>query len=358
MEFKISIDYDDYFANSSLLKAYHIEVVGDSIMFHTNKDTIKILEEKNIRYMLHYSKRKNIKEFFKNKTGLIVGILCVCFLILMNSFRVSKVIFNGNYPINNEIETYIKEQNQQILFFEFHKNNYEYLSKELRSVFNEYEWISITKKGSVIYVEVEPTTSKEIGKIDNTPADIIASKSGIVYEYKTFNGKAMVTANSYIKKGEVLIAGGNDQAKGYVLATVFEEVTIEVPKKEKISQYSGKTTSYNQVMLFGKGFNVSKNINYVESDLTIKRLFNIPYFISVNKIEEYEKNDIIYVYDKNAALQYAESIIVDNFTKNKVLNEERILRIEDLIVTEDDTSFKITFLVKKIESIGELKKHL
>ena len=166
MDYKISIDYDDYFANSSQFKASNIEVVGDSIMFYTDKETIGLLETKNIRYMLHYSKSEKIKGFFKHKTGIIIGVLCVSFLILINSFRVSKITFNGNYPINEHIETYIKEQNQQILFFEFHKNNYQYLSKELRSVFNEYEWISISKKGSVIYVEVEPTTTKNIKKED------------------------------------------------------------------------------------------------------------------------------------------------------------------------------------------------
>ena len=40
---------------------------------------------------------------------------------------------------------------------------------------------------------------------------------------------------------------------------------------------------------------------------------------------------------------------------NKVLNDERILRIEELYTVENEESFKITFLVKKIESIGEFK---
>ena len=39
-QYKISIDYDDYFANSQFLTATNIEVVGDSIMFYTDKKTI------------------------------------------------------------------------------------------------------------------------------------------------------------------------------------------------------------------------------------------------------------------------------------------------------------------------------
>ena len=36
MNYKISIDYDDYFANSNLFNARNIEIVGDSIMFTIN----------------------------------------------------------------------------------------------------------------------------------------------------------------------------------------------------------------------------------------------------------------------------------------------------------------------------------
>ena len=168
----------------------------------------------------------------------------------------------------------------------------------------------------------------------------------------------MVEANTYIKKGDVLISGGGTRAKGYVLATVFEEMVIEVPKTVKEAEYTGKVTSYNHVLFFGKGFNVNKKENYEISDTISKILFNIPYFISVNKIEEYEKNDIIYTYDKESAVKYAATIIEDEFIKNKVLNDEKILRIQELVVIEDEESFKITFLIKKIESIGEFKENV
>ena len=358
MEYKISVDYDDYFANSSSFKASHIEVIGDSIMFYTDKATKTLLENKNIRYMLHYSKRKKIFELMKNKSGIFIGLLCVCFLVVMNSFRVSKISFNGTYPINDEIEAYINSQNQQILFFSFHKNNYQDLSKELRSVFNEYEWISINKKGSTVYVEIEPTTTKEIIEEDKTLGDIVAKKSGVVVEYAVFGGSGLVSSNLYVKEGDILISGTTQKAKGYVLATVYEQITIDVLKIDDVTEYTGEALNYNQIKIFNKIFNISKKENYESSDLTSKVIFNIPYILSVNKIEEYEKNDIIYTYDKKSAISYAASIIEDEFTKSKILNDEKILRIEDLVVIEDSNSFKITFLVKKIESIGEFRKHV
>ena len=104
---------------------------------------------------------------------------------------------------------------------------------------------------------------------------------------------------------------------------------------------------------------VLQNYNHKNSTtLTKKVIFNIPYLLCVNKIEEYEKNDIIYTYDKESAVEYAATIIEDEFIKNKVLNDEKILRIQELVVIEDEESFKITFLIKKIESIGEFKENV
>lgn len=358
MDYKISVDYDDYFANSSLLKAKNIEVIGDSIMFITDKASITILENKNIRYMLHYSKRKKLLEILKYRSGILIGLFCVIFMIVMNSFRVSKITFNGTYPINDEITTYITSQNQQILFFDFHKNNYDYLSKELRSVFSEYEWINVSKKGSTVYVEIEPTTTKDIKKEEIVIGDIIAKKSGMVTQYAVFGGDGLIEYNQYVKEGDILIKGENTKAKGYVLATIYEQKTIEVLKVRNTKEYSGDVISYNQFVIFNKLFNINKKTNYNESDITSKVIFNIPYIVSFNKVEEYEKNDMVYTYDTETAITYAKTLIEDEFLKSKVLNEERILRIEELMVLEDDDSFKITFLIKKIESIGEFRKNI
>ena len=357
-EYKISIDYDDYFANSQIFTASNIEVVGDSIMFYTDKETIDLIENKNIRYMLHYSKKNEVKQLFKHKTGIFIGLLCVLFLVLMNTFRVSKIEFNGQYPINENIEEYITSQNQQILFFSFHKHNYQELAKELRSVFSEYEWISISKKGSTIFVDIEPTTTKDVKDDDNLIGSIVAKKSGMITEYVVFNGSGMVEVNTYVKAGDILISGQATKAKGYVLATVFEQREITVKKEDIKTELSGKVSKYNQLNLFNKFFNLNKKEEFINSDIVSKSVFSIPYIININKIEEYEKNDIIYTYTKDSAISYAKSIIEDDFNTSRVLDGEKILRIEELIVKEAEDSYVITLLVKKIESIGEFKENI
>ena len=102
MNYKISLDYDDYFSNSLNLTASNIEVVGDAILFQTDNESIKYLDNNNIRYMLHYSKKGQVGFFLKHRSGIIVGILVVCFLVFFNSFRVSDIKFNSVKQIKTQ----------------------------------------------------------------------------------------------------------------------------------------------------------------------------------------------------------------------------------------------------------------
>ena len=276
MNYKISLDYDDYFSNSLNLTASNIEVIGDAILFQTDNESIKYLDSNNIRYMLHYSKKGQVKYFLKHRVGIIVGVLVVCFLVFFNSFRVSEIKFNSEYPINSEIEAYIKSQNQDMLFFSFHKNNYDFLSKELRSMYVEYEWININKKGSSIYVDIIQNQDFKPLYEDDFSADIIAGKSGLITEYSVFNGDVNVEIGDYVNKGDILIKGdltGVKCAKGYIIATTYETIVVDVKKNEIKEELSGNNTEYYDVSLFSKSFNINKKKTFAKSDSNKVNIF-------------------------------------------------------------------------------------
>jgi len=356
--YKISLEYDDFFANSNQITSKEIEIVGDSLTFKTNKDSINYLDKNNIRYMLHTSYKAKLNLFIKYKFGMVIGLMMVFIMIFLNSFRVSKIDFNGDYPINKEVETYISGQTKKVLFFSFHNGNYEELSKDLRSIFNEYEWINVEKVGSVLKVEIEPTTTKDIPYENEVVGNIVARGRGIIEEFIIFNGVGNVNVGDYFEDGTVLIDGisHNKEAKGYVLAKTFETQKITVNKKITKEEYSGNVNNFYDIGLFGIHFKLFNDNPYPKSDLQNKKVFNIPFIIEINKIEEYEKDDIIYIYDKESAILYAKSVIENDFSKGKVLNEEKIIRLQELVVEELEDSFVITFLVKKLESIGEFVK--
>jgi sporulation protein YqfD len=361
MNFKISVDYDDYFSNSLNLTATNIEVVGDAILFQTDKESIKYLDDNNIRYMLHYSKTGQVGYFLAHRGGIIIGLLFVFILVFLNSFRVNKINFNSVYPINGSVEEYIKSQNKELLMFSFHKNNYDYLSKELRSMYVEYEWINVWKKGTTIYVDIIASQEEKIDYKDDFSADIVAGKSGIINQYSVYNGEINIEVGKYVEKGEVLIKGdstGVKCAKGFVLATTYDTITIDIKKEEIKKELTGINTKYYTLNIFGRSFNFFKKKEFIESEIKTKNIFTLPYLFSINKIEEYEKNDIIYTYDKEESLEYAKEIIRKDFDTNKRLDSESIVRLEVLSCTMDEDYYYVKLLVKKVESIGELKKHI
>lgn len=359
-DYKISLTYDDFFANSNKIISEQIEVVGEAITFYTDKESIKYLEENNISYMLHESKSKNIKSFFINKSGMVIAVLLIMFIVYINGFRVSKITFNAEYPINPLVEEYISGQTKELLFFSFGRNNYNELASNLRSTFSEYEWISIDKKGSVLNVTILPSTTKDISYENLKVGNIVANKDGMVESFVVFNGTSLVHDKMYVKKGDVLVDGitSNTHAKGYVLATTFETVKIVVDKEEIKEEYTGIKSKYYILDIFSVKLNINKKKKYEKMDSKTHKVFTIPYIITLNQIEEYEKNGIMYVYDKDSAKEYAKSIILDDFSATRKLDSERVDRIEALSVTENKDSFEVVFLVKKIESIGVFKEIL
>ena len=359
-DYKISITYDDFFANSNKIVSEAIEVVGEAITFYTNKESILYLEENNISYMLHDNKKTKVKRFFINKSGLVIAVILIMFMIYINSFRVSKITFNEEYPINSKIEEYLYSQNKDLLFFSFGKNNYNEVSKTLRKTFSEYEWISVDKKGSVLNVTILPNTTLDIAYDDLKIGNIVAQKDGMVENFMVFNGTGLVSNMMYVKKGDILVDGinSNTHAKGYVLATTYETVKISIKKEEVKEELTGDISKYYILDLFGMNINIKKKKQFKKRDTKSEKVFTIPYIITLNQIEEYEKNGIIYVYNKESATEYAKSIVIDDFNNTKILANEKIERLEALTVNETKDMFEVVFLVKKLESIGVFKEAL
>ena len=353
MTYQVTLDYDDYFKCSNSIKAEKIEILGDSILFYTDEESLKYLNDNNICYMVHEDKKTKKKKMTLHFGGVIFGLIFVAFLLIMNFYRVSEIKFSGIYPINDAIGKMIEDGYKSILVFDFHSNNYEDLSHKVRMAFKEYEWISIAKNGSIIEVNIEPTKTQEYPNVLIPEGNIVAKKDGVVSQFIAFDGKLLVEDNMYVKAGDILIEGKVLGARGYVLAYTYEEIMIKVPKSLNSKEFTGKSNKYYEVEIFNRAFPFLKESNFVDKEIVSSHIFTIPYLLRINKIVEYEKDDIIYVYDKDEAVEYAKSMVGASFENAKILPEEKIVLQEVLLTNENEDFFQITLMVKKEESIGE-----
>ena len=353
MTYQVTLDYDDYFKCSNSIKAEKIEILGDSILFYTDEESLKYLNDNNICYMVHEDKKTKKKKMTLHFGGVVFGLIFVAFLLIMNFYRVSEIKFSGIYPINDAIGKMIEDGYKSILVFDFHSNNYEDLSHKVRMAFKEYEWISIAKNGSIIEVNIEPTKTQEYPNVLIPEGNIVAKKDGVVSQFIAFDGKLLVEDNMYVKAGDILIEGKVLGARGYVLAYTYEEIMIKVPKSLNSKEFTGKSNKYYEVEIFNRAFPFLKESNFVDKEIVSSHIFTIPYLLRINKIVEYEKDDIIYVYDKDEAVEYAKSMVEASFENAKILPEEKIVLQEVLLTNENEDFFQITLMVKKEESIGE-----
>lgn len=347
-----------FFKYSNDIVAKSVRIVDGHVYFKTDSITKKFLDDNKINYKIEDSLKNKVSKRLCANLSLILGAFIFILVVYINTFRISKISFNGNYLINNEIETIITSKYKHFLFWNFIDEDLEEMSKDLRMKYSEYEWISTYKDGTTIYVIIND--NNEVSNSQNY-GDVVATKDAIIKSYKVYNGKSMVKENQYVKKGDVLISGNtNDvltEARGVVLGTTFSERTITIDKEDTISKESGSSYKYTLFSLFKNNFSIGKKNKY-ESYSTSKRLvFNLFDVFKIYKIEEKEICDIIKTYTFEDALDVAKENIYLDFSLSKHLDEEEIQKVELLKHDETDTSYSFRFLIKKVESIGEFQKY-
>lgn len=79
------------------------------------------------------------------------------------------------------------------------------IEKEIILNIPEIAWVGVTFSGTRAEIEVVEKTVPKQG--DKAPADIIASKDGVITEFITLAGKPVVKKGDTVKKGDLLITG-------------------------------------------------------------------------------------------------------------------------------------------------------
>ena len=170
----------------------------------------------------------------------------------------------------------------------------------------------------------------------------------------------MVNKNDVVKKGQIIVTSNlkyneklfsKDQfipLKGYIIGLTNKYKTIQVLKKDVVDilEYSHK---YYNLNIFNKAFNFTKNksLNNFEKKKTICNIFKI----SFNQIDVYNYKSVIIERNLSEALEYASFILCNDFYKNSISNEEKIVSIKNIKVVEKKDEYVFTFFVKCYENI-------
>lgn len=364
MKYKLKMNKYDFYRVSDELNAKNITTEDGSILFETDEETKEKLLKSKYEVQVITTRKKKVIKKGKHTVKYVIALLFFACVIYINHYRVSGVQYNVESPINDEIDQKINSRIKRLFFFDFLNMNYETFGKQLREEYPMYPWITVTKKASKVKVNIYKydDTYQQTGA--ETPGHIVAKKDAVIDAYTIFKGVGNLHLNQYVKKGDILVSGmikPEDEtsvvsAKANIMAYTHETYQIKVDKKTTETIKTGKKEQYYQVGLFSLDYNFNYKGLYSQTDTVKNQVFNLFNFLSFKKIEDYEKYDIIKTYSKDEAIEFAKTTIVANFENCKTTENEDILNVECIGVTEDETSYTVQVLTRKYESIGEFIK--
>lgn len=353
MIYKIKMNKDDYFKISNKIISSNLSIDDHEVTFEIEGGSYNILKRTSYPFKIIESLRSKILRFFSRYGLLIAGVLFMLSILYMNIYRVKTIEFNRDTPINKDIEYRIKSSYRKLFCFDFCSLDYKEFSKDMQRTYFEYPFINVSCKNNVISVYVADVDEANYNVEAPLTGNIVAKKDGVVDSFYVYDGKLQVSKNKYVRKGDLLIEG-NSSVRGLIMATTYDKVEIEIPKKTQEEELTAEVSTYYDLSLFSMNFSIGKKPSYELSERQEEQVFNLFGFFSLKKIAETKKNAIIKTYSKETALTLAKGKIEEDFTLHQSNTLERIVGITNTKEVEQEDSYIFTFIVKKYESIGTL----
>ncbi|MGN1002789.1 MAG: sporulation protein YqfD [Oscillospiraceae bacterium] len=158
----------------------------------------------------------------------------------------------------------------------------------------ELSWLTVNIYGSRAEVLVRERVEKPEILSEDTPADIVAEKTGLVEEVRALIGTAEAQKGTAVLAGETLISGGAEStfspprllhAWGSVTALTYYEFSAQIPVTEQVKSYTGGEKSRWSLVIGGERLNFYGNSSIYDAscdkittvwDLGIEGLFRLP----------------------------------------------------------------------------------
>ncbi|MGM9969454.1 MAG: sporulation protein YqfD [Anaeroplasma sp.] len=352
--YKLSMKKSDFFKIHNKISTRSLSISEDEASFEVELGSLNIIKESGYEYKLEESLRTKITMFMKSYYMIIIGVAFLFSILYINSYRVNRIIFNIETPINKDIETEITSNYKRLFSYDFADIDYALLSKKLQKKYIEYPYIAVYSRNNNILVDIyKENEYPSVSSIEY--GNIIAKKDAIIDSYFIYNGTSHIYKNKYVKKGDILIeALGSNGGQGLILGYTYEKIEVDVPVSQNEYIKSEESIFFYSIEIFGNSFYINKKESFNLYEEKVSTSFNLFDIFKINKIEQCEKYAIIKENSINDAINIAEEKIIDAFKENVVSDLEKIVDIYPYSSKLINDKYHCTFIVKKVESIGEL----
>ena len=324
---------------------------------------------KNIEYSV--CEKKGLPFIFlryKHRYGIALGFLLAIGIVVAAHSYVWSIEVEGNTTLTSaEVRDMLEDQG----FFvgaRIGDANTDRIENKIMIESDRISWMSINIIGTVAHVQIREYSSKGQNENVTKPANLIASKAGLVEEVRLFRGNAVVAAGKYVEKGELLVSGLFDsiplgfrytRAAGQVLARTEEEFCIEIPYEYEQKVYTGEQFYEKSLNFFDFSINISKKYSKNESfydkiDIVEDfSLFGLKTPLSYRQLTYLEYETVTSMRSREQAEELAYYELERIFAE---MATDRIIIKKTVRPTVAESSFILVCSVVSIENIAEVSE--
>ena len=205
---------------------------------------------------------------YKLRVGAFLGILIAASLVVLSRSVIWDIDVVGNESVTTaEIRQLLREEGFFVGCY-IPSANTDKIETRIMLKSDLISWMSINIKGTVAEVQVRENVKKENDDSAKKPANLVASKEGIIEEVRVFRGTVTVSHGQPVGKGTLLVSGIYEgervgvmytRASGQVFARTTEELYVEIPLEYEGKRYTGEEYYDNYLIFFDYLINISKN---------------------------------------------------------------------------------------------------
>ncbi len=324
------------------------------------------------RCKVHIVKRKGIPFIlnrYKSRKAFVIGSgICIIAFFLISSF-IWDISVAGNSNVSTEfIMERLRENGVRTGALKFRINTDDVVENMMLQI-NDLARISVSLKGTRIYVEVTERTKPPELINKEIPCDIIASRDGVVYSIVAKEGLETVKIGDTVTKGQQLITGRvlnvkNPEAPplmvhsmGSVKARTWYEATAKIEQNLVTAKRTGLKKEMYSIVFFTKKiklfhtqipYNNSEHVE-LKKKLSLGANFALPFELITDQYYEYEleQNKVDMATAKKIASEKAVELV-----QKQIPSHAEVLKKDTTEVEDGDGSKSVRALIECIEDIG------
>lgn len=355
-EYKAKIPKEES-SKLSRKKITNVKVNNDDVYFYTNDSSIKQLIKEIEAIEYEDILRKRLKAFLKKHLISIISIFIIIILLINQNIAVKEIRFINYNTYDEDVEAFVIERLKKIGPFYYLNDSLNNINFEIKSEFYDYEWISVSKKGAYLDIDIRKQKVPWYEDIDDgIVGDFVASRDAVIKVYYVKKGVVLIVESQTVKQGELLVSGNLKyhlnqveyiKPQAIIIGEVLEYQNVRVRKHFSRTDRSGEITIKTYFTLFNKKlFSKLPYEQYQEDEVEV---FNFLDFIKLKRSIYYQVEEVDIEYNYDDAISYAKSLIRKDFNPGLY---EQIIFIELVSFIEDSDYYDFKFIVKKHENIA------